>query len=61
MVSISDKDPLIYSEFLNGNFVVLKSSHIFSATPIDQAHEQINEKIKGAGGITGVTENQEAL
>lgn len=34
---------------------VLKNK--FSCIPIDQAHEQNNELVKGSGGAVGLTEN----
>ena len=38
-----------------------KTTNTFSAIPLDQAHEQNNELIKGDGGIIGITENPGAL
>ena len=42
-------------------WVVNKSQHRFSAIPIDQVHEQENAKVKGKGGVIGLTENPAAL
>jgi len=36
-------------------------TRVFSALPIDQAHEQNNALIKGDGGAVGLTENPSAL
>ena len=41
--------------------MVQKSDHIFLLMALDQAHEQMNEKIKGDGGVIGLTDNQTAL
>ena len=61
MVSLQDRHPTIYSEFMKGKFVVKKSKHAFSAIAIDQAHEQNNAHVKGDGGAVGLTENPSAL
>ena len=42
-------------------WVVQKSYNWFSAIPIDQAHEPENAKVKGNGGVVGLTENPAAL
>ncbi len=42
-------------------WVVQKTSNVFSSIPIDQAHEQNNCLVKGAGGAVGLTENPNAL
>ena len=39
----------------------MQSDHVFSTMAIDQAHEQMNEKIKEDGGIIGLTDNPTAL
>ncbi len=39
-------------------WVVQKTSNVFSSIPIDQAHEQNNRLVKGAGGAVGLTEIQ---
>lgn len=43
------------------HWVVSKSSKRFSRIPLDQVHEQENCKVKGKGGIIGLTENSAAL
>ena len=43
------------------NWVVQKTSRRFSAIPLDQTHEQENAKVKGKGGVVGLTENPSAL
>ena len=42
-------------------WVVQKIMYRFSSIPIDQAHEQENAKVKGNGGIVGLTESPSAL
>ena len=34
-----------------------KTENNFSCIPLDQAHEQNNDMIKGPGGVVGLTEN----
>ena len=44
------------------NWVLQKATNRFSAIPLlDQAHEQENAKVKGKGGVVGLTENPTAL
>ena len=50
-----------HNAFLDGNFVTQKSSRKFSAMAHDQIHEQQNAKVKGDGGVIGITENEAAL
>ena len=57
MQSLPNKLRDIFSKF----WVVQKTSTRFSAIPIDQAHEQENAKVKGSGGVVGLTENPAAL
>ena len=42
-------------------WVVSKTCNRFSSIPIDQVHEQENAKMKGKGGIIGLTENPTEL
>ena len=52
----------IMEEFLqHSSWVLSKTSHKFSAIPFDQAHEQENKIVKGAGGAVGLTENPTAF
>ena len=39
------------------HFVINRSCHRSSCLPIDHAHEQMNKKLKGVGGVIGLTEN----
>ena len=51
-----------YKEFSkDGKFTVRKTTNTFSSIPLDQAHKQNNELIKGDGGIIGIIENPGAL
>lgn len=52
--------PSIRAEFKK-NWVFLKGRRPFSAMPLDQAHEQNNEKVKHSGGAIGLTTNPAAL
>ncbi|MEW8543564.1 MAG: hypothetical protein AB2693_08500, partial [Candidatus Thiodiazotropha sp.] len=61
MVQLKITAPPVYEEFNKGNFAVQKSTHVFSAMAMDQAHEQMNELIKGEGGVIGITDNPSAL
>lgn len=38
-----------------------KTNRVFSAMPIDQAHEQNNACVKSDGGAVGLTDNPNAL
>lgn len=64
-VHIRDMETLpqsILEEFENhGHWVVHKTQSRFSSIPIDQAHEQNNQVVKGAGGAIGLTENPTAF
>jgi len=42
-------------------WVLRKTHNKFSCIPIDQAHEQNNELVKGSGGAVGLTENPKAF
>ena len=44
-----------------GHWVLSKTNKLFSAIPIDQAHEQENASVKGSGGFIGLTESPIAL
>ena len=49
MAELPKKHPDIYREFSAGHFTVQKTKRVFSAIPIDQAHEQNNACVKGDG------------
>ena len=61
MAELPTKHPEVAKNFNAGNFTVLKTKRVFSAIPIDQAHEQNNACIKGDGGVVGLTDNPSAL
>ena len=52
--------PLFKEEF-KSKWVVSKTCNRFSSILIDQIHEQENTKVKGKGGVIGLTENPTAL
>ena len=66
-VHIPDMSPLekkqltVYQKFISGSFVVNKSRSTFSSHPLDHAHEQENETIKGEDGSVGLMKNPSAL
>ena len=64
-IHISDMENLptpICKEFEeHGHWVINKTANRFSNIPIDQAHEQNNEVVKGSGGVVGLTENPSAF
>ena len=64
-VHIRDMESLptsIYQEFKgHGHWVVKKTTNRLSSMPIDQAHEQNYELVKGSGGAVGLTENPSAF
>ena len=51
----------ILSWFDAGHFTAQKTSRLFSAIALDQAHEQVNACIKGDGGAVGLTDDPNAL
>ena len=62
MTELPNKHLHVYKEFTScGKFTVQKTANAFSSIPLDQAHEQNNEFIKGEGGVIGITENPNAL
>ena len=61
MAELPTKHPEIAKRFSDGNFTIQKTNRVFSAIPVDQAHEQNNGYIKGDGGAVGLTDNPNAL
>ena len=53
--------PASIKEEFKSKWVVSKTCNRFSSIPIDQIHEQENAKVKGKGGVIGLTENPTAL
>ena len=61
METLKDIDTEAYQEFLQGNWVVNKNAYVpFCAIGADHALEQINRSMKVAGGLVGITLNDEA-
>ena len=61
VAELANKHPDGFTEFSNGHFTVQKTKRMFSAIPLDQAHEQNNAYVKGDGGAIGLTDNATAL
>lgn len=61
MLMLVVKHPLVYEEFMKGNFVVQKSAKKFSLIAKDQAHEQSNKILQAHGGAVGLYEDDDAL
>ena len=61
MAELANKHPDVFTEFSNGHFTVQKTNRMFSAIPLDQAHEQNDAYVKGDGGAIGLTDNATAL
>ena len=61
MRALQQTAPHVFSQFVKELFTVHKSPRQFSATAIDQAHEQNNGMVKGEGGAVGLTENPGTL
>lgn len=47
---LSTTHPGLYEEFMKGHFVARKTERPASAIALDQAHEQVNKRLKGDGG-----------
>ena len=53
--------PSLHDSFQKGMFSTQKSLKQFSKIALDQAHEQLNCKLKGDGGAIGLFDSEEAL
>ena len=61
MSSLSEADPEIYEEFIQGNWVVNKNAQVqFWAVGADNALEHIKRSMKVSGGLIGITLNEAA-
>ena len=60
MRSLEKTAPEVYAQFKSGNFVIKRSKNYFNQVPPDQATEWINKMCKSAGGIIGITRNDQA-
>ena len=61
MILLEESHPVVFAEFMSGNFVVQKTQRNFSSIPIDHTHEQNNKCVKGDRGAIGLTENTSEL
>ena len=61
MSSLRKMHPKVPAEFQNGNFIVRKTSRVFSSMEIDQVHEQKNAAGKSDGGAVELTQSPDAL
>ncbi len=59
-IHIRDMKSLPTADFKQ-HWVVSKTTNRFSSMPLDQSHEQENAKVKGKGGVIGLTESPTAL
>jgi hypothetical protein len=54
--------PIIYKEFVNGNFSVQQTNRSFSSVALNQALEKgYNKLAKSTGGIIGMTRRKEVV
>ena len=61
MNQIQIKDPEVWNEFMEGNWVVNKNGSVsFCAIGADHALEQVNRTMKVTGGLVGITQNHNA-
>ena len=61
MADLPTKHQNIAKKFNDSNFTIQRTIRVFSAFPIDQAHEQNNAYIKGDGGAVGLIDNPNTL
>ena len=61
MQTVKTNYPRLWSEFSKGNFCVTKSKVKFTSIAPDHGIEHENRKMKVAGGIVGITQNENAL
>lgn len=61
MKALKETDPLTWEALKNGDFCVRKSDTPFTSLFVDQTLEQEIKKLKGVGGITGLTQQPELL
>ena len=53
--------PITFEAEFKKHWVVSKTKRRFLCMPLDQVHEQENAKVKGKGGVIGLTESPTAL
>ena len=56
MRTLEQRHPEVYAEFMEGKFVVQRSSHKFSLIALDHSHEQLNKE-----ETIGIMDNPSAL
>ena len=61
MQNVKTNYPRLWSEFSKGNFCVTKSKVKFTSIAPDHGIEHENRKMKVAGGIVGITRNENAF
>ena len=61
MQEVKATDPKTWGGLKNGDFMVSKSGIPFTNLFVDQALEQHIRELKIAGGVTGITQNEDAL
>ena len=61
MQQVKVKDPDIYQEFMNGNWIVNKNPNVsFCCLGADHGLEQVNRMMKVSGDLAGITLNTSA-
>lgn len=53
MVTLEERHPALFVEFMAGRFMGQKSKRVFSMLPFDQMHEQLIDWLKNEAGIIG--------
>jgi hypothetical protein len=61
MQQLSETAPTVYSEFMDGNFVVKHTPQKFNNVSTDQALEFVNRMCKVSGGLIGITRTESAM
>ena len=61
MRALEAEDPETWNALKNGDFTVRKSDTPFTSLFVNQTLEQEIKKLKGIGGITGLTQHEELL
>ena len=61
LLDMEERHPNLARAFKEKKFCVQKTKNRFSLMAMDQAHEQLNAKIKGNGGAVGLFDNKNSL
>uniref|UniRef100_H3AC19 Uncharacterized protein n=1 Tax=Latimeria chalumnae TaxID=7897 RepID=H3AC19_LATCH len=59
--ALSHQCPSVYTEFMQGKFVIFLTGIPFTGIPLDQANEFNIKKVKGRGGFGGIENNPQSL